>query len=184
MPLASSVQLWQTVERMAFNFGVFQILAAYPTKLVQNKFKEVVVIELANKNGHKMFKCWDLRGNEMEDRNNGQNLCKYSWHVPSSNLHNKPIAAAWRCFSKGVNCVEHNCSARFCIWSNLDSWVGLAPIISTLSYSATGCTKRLDKPKSSTLSPNTLKFVADNPIFVYNVEVYHVAPSQTNKIPI
>ena len=33
-----------------------------------------------------------MHGNEIEDRNNGQNLCKYSRHVPSSNLHNKPIA--------------------------------------------------------------------------------------------
>ena len=91
--------------------------------------------------GHKMFKRLDLCDSEMEDRNNEQNPCKYSQYVPSSNLHNKPIAATSRRFSRGVNCVEHNYSVRCCIQSNLDSWVALTPIISTLSYSATGCTK-------------------------------------------
>ena len=42
------------------------------------------------------------------------------------------IAAAWQRFSRGMNYVEHNCSARCCIQSNLDNWVALASIISTL----------------------------------------------------
>ena len=52
------------------------------------------MIELANKNGCGIFKRWNLRSSEMEDKYAGQNFCNCSQQFPSNNLHNKPIAAA------------------------------------------------------------------------------------------
>ena len=103
--------------------------------------KEVAVIGFINKYGHGRFKRWDLRGNDTDDKNARQNICKCSQHVPSNSLHNRPKAAAWWRLERGTNDEEHNCLANCCIWSNLDSWVVLAPNNNIPPYSATGCTK-------------------------------------------
>ena len=70
------------------------MLAIHPRKLLQNRSKEVAVIKSANKNGRGIFKRWNLCSDEVEDMNAGQNIWRCSRHVPSNNLHNKPIAAA------------------------------------------------------------------------------------------
>ena len=115
------VQEWQTFKLIWSNCALFQIPAAHPRKLLWNKSKEPAVMGFANTNGCKLFKRWDLCGSKIEDRNAGQNVCKSSWHVPSSNLQNKLIAAAWQHFWRGIKYDEYRCSAKCCIRSNLDS---------------------------------------------------------------
>ena len=79
-------------------------------------------MELTSKNGHGIFKNWDLHSSETEDRNTEQNLCD-TFHLITCNSCSMIIS-----FKRYEMC-RIQLFSKYYIQSNLDNWVALVPII-------------------------------------------------------